>query len=72
MPKATKSRMIVILLIIIRSKVAGLHATARFPIVIVDLLLKPEKVTPKSINTATESGSNTPSAKKLNPRKPVT
>jgi hypothetical protein len=63
--------MIVILLIMIR-KVAGLHAIAKFLVLIFDVLLNPEKVTPKSINTATESGSTTPSAKRLNPRKPVT
>jgi hypothetical protein len=64
--------MIVILLIMIRIKVAGLHAIAKFLVLIFDVLLNPEKVTPKSINTATESGSTTPSAKRLNPRKPVT
>lgn len=71
MPNATSSRMIVILLAMKRNKVAGLQATAKFLILILDVLLTPEKVTPKSINTATESGSKTPSAKKLNPRKPV-
>lgn len=71
MPKATRSSTIVILLTVIRNKVAGLHAIAKFLVLIFDVLLNPEKVTPKSINTATESGSKTPSAKKLNPRKPV-
>lgn len=71
MPKATRSSMIVILLIMNRTEVAGVQATARLLIFIFDVLLNPEKVIPKKINTATESGSKTPSAKKLNPRKPV-
>ena len=72
MPKATSSSMIVILLIMNRTDVAGVQATARLLILIFDvLLLYPEQVIPKKINTATEIGSKTPSAKKLNPRKPV-
>jgi hypothetical protein len=34
-------------------------------------LLNPRSVIPNSINTATERGSKTPSAKKLNPKYPV-
>jgi hypothetical protein len=55
-----------------RTDVAGVQAAARLLIFIFDvLLLNPEKAIPKKINTATEIGSKTPSAKKLNPRKPV-
>ena len=71
-PNATKSKITVILLIIIRNKVAGLQTTViRFKFIF-DVLVNPEKAIPKNISTATEIGSKTPSAKKLKPRNPVT
>jgi hypothetical protein len=68
-PNATRSKITVILLIIIRKTVAGLQTTAILFILVLGALVYPEKAIPKNISTATEIGSKTPSAKKLKPRR---
>ena len=72
LPNAARSRITVILLIIIRNKVAGIQTTAIFFILIFAALVYSEKAIPKNISTAIESGSKTHSAKKSRPRNPVT
>jgi hypothetical protein len=59
-PNATRSNITVILLIIIRNKVAGIQTTARLFIFIFAALVYPEKAIPKNISTVTEIGSKTP------------
>jgi hypothetical protein len=66
-PNAMRSKITVVLLIIIRNKVAGVQTTAILFIFIFAILVYPEKAIPKNISTVTEIGSKTPSAKKLKP-----
>ena len=62
-PNATRSRITVILLIIIRNKVAGIpKLQPYFSYLFLLPLVYPEKAIPKNIGPATESGSKTPSA----------
>jgi hypothetical protein len=72
-PKATSNRKIVILLTMRRKKVAAVQPNDMFITLALEVvaLLNPRSVIPNSINTATERGSKTPSAKKLNPKYPV-
>jgi hypothetical protein len=72
MPNATRSKITVILLIIIRNNVAGIQTAGILFILIFVALVYSENAIPKNISTTTEIGSKTPSAKKLKPRNPVT
>ena len=63
------------MLIKIKNIVVGLNANDIFFILVFDgagvVVVYLRSVIPKSINAATESGSKTPSAKKLNPKYPA-
>jgi hypothetical protein len=56
-----------------RKKVAAVQPNEMFITLALEVvaLLNPRSVIPNSTNTATERGSKTPSAKKLNPKYPV-